>query len=240
MSALYNDLSRVYDIVFPENTSATAFLADGLDGKRRILDIACGTGNYSHSLAGQGHVVTGIDLDETMIAAARKKYPGGNPAFFAGDMTGIDSMFHDSRFDLIFCIGNSLVHLPDREAVGATLKKVHGLLDDGGACLVQIVNFDRMIDKNITSLPTIERKDGDITFEREYEFSAENDTLLFNTVLSYDEKAVRNSVRLLAIRSTELAGMFSGAGFSEVKVFGGYDESEHTVDSMATVIRAIR
>jgi ubiquinone/menaquinone biosynthesis C-methylase UbiE len=56
-----------------------------------ILDIACGTGNYSFIFAEEGHRVTGIDLSDQMIQIARKKVgTKRNPYFLTMDMRKIE------------------------------------------------------------------------------------------------------------------------------------------------------
>ena len=70
-------------------------IGDGYDGTRRpdpriaerllslldaapgapVLDVACGTGNYTFALAERGLAMVGGDLSRTMLAQARAKHP---------------------------------------------------------------------------------------------------------------------------------------------------------------------
>ena len=72
-----------------------ARIGDGYDGTRRpdpriaerllslldaapgapVLDVACGTGNYTFALAERGLAMVGGDLSRTMLAQARAKHP---------------------------------------------------------------------------------------------------------------------------------------------------------------------
>lgn len=57
---------------------------------KSVLDIACGTGNYSFLFAQRGYKTVGIDLSEEMIKAAKGKTGGkSNPTFLKMDMTDI-------------------------------------------------------------------------------------------------------------------------------------------------------
>ena len=237
---LYNDLSAVYDIIFPENRAATEFLSKDLKAKSRVLDIACGSGNYSIALAEKGHDVTGIDLDETMIGAALRKTKGMRVSFTAGDMLNIDRMFSGQRFDLIFCIGNSLVHLPNRESVSEFAQKVSALLEPQGTCLIQIVNYDRIVKYHIESLPSIEKKDEGVTFVRNYEFIEQSEHIRFNTEIISGGEKIANSVQLLALQSAAMVSILRPAGFEKIRLFGGYDGSVHSVESMATIVKAVK
>ena len=65
---------------------------------RSILDIACGTGNYTFILAKRGYKVTGIDSSSEMISIARRKASGlSNPDFLEMDMRHIKLK---NRFDV--------------------------------------------------------------------------------------------------------------------------------------------
>ena len=237
---LYNDLSRIYDIIFPENRKTTKFLAKGLEAQTRILDIACGTGNYSIALAGKGHDVTGIDLDETMIDVAQKKAAGRTVSFACGNMLDIDRMFSSQSFGLIYCIGNSLVHLPDKESVSAFVQKVYALLEPQGRLIIQFVNYDRIIKNHVESLPSIEKKDEDVTFVRNYEFIEQSEHIKFNTEIISGGEKVTNSLQLFALQSADLVSIFRSAGFEETELFGGYDGSIHSDESMATIVKALK
>ena len=237
---LYNDLSSIYDIIFPENQAVTEFLSSGLTAQTRILDIACGTGNYSIALAEKGHDVTGIDLDAAMIGAAQRKTAGRTVSFASGNMLDIDRMFHGRRFGLIYCIGNSLVHLPDKDSVSEFARKVSALLEPQGTCLIQIVNYDRIVKHHVESLPSIDKKDDGVTFVRNYEFIEQSEQIRFNTeILSGGEK-ITNSVQLLALQSADLVSILRSAGFGEIRLFGGYDGSVYSVESMATIVKALK
>src|SRR5271163_60215 len=55
-----------------------------------ILDVACGTGNYTFMFAKDGYKVTGIDLSKQMIQTARRKaHSQTNPRFLEMDMRQI-------------------------------------------------------------------------------------------------------------------------------------------------------
>ena len=113
----YKDISIYYEKIFPLNPAAVEFLEEELDGKKKILDLACGDGKYSDSLLTPDRSVTGVDLDKGMLEEAEKKYDQkNNIKFVYGDMLELSSVFKRDKFDGVFCIGNSLVHLtsPDK------------------------------------------------------------------------------------------------------------------------------
>src|SRR5262245_36982661 len=61
-----------------ESIHGEADLVDALlqeQGGRRALDAGCGTGRVAIELAVRGYDVVGVDLDATMLDAARAKAP---------------------------------------------------------------------------------------------------------------------------------------------------------------------
>ena len=77
----------------------------------RILDLGCGTGHLTHRIAQSGAQVIGLDRSLTMLAAARKNYPG--LPLLAADAT---RMAFARPFDAVF--SNAALHwILDAEGV---------------------------------------------------------------------------------------------------------------------------
>lgn len=102
-------------------------LAHGLVG-RRVLDIACGTGNSFLPLLRRGYSVEASDVSAAMVAIARRKADG------MADVRQED-MRHLSRrgpFDLVLCLDDAINYLIDAEDLRATMRSVAANLADGG------------------------------------------------------------------------------------------------------------
>jgi ubiquinone/menaquinone biosynthesis C-methylase UbiE len=71
-------------------------------GRLSILDVGCGTGELSMLLAEMSHIVTGINLSESMVEKAREKNKSLrlNANFKTGDAEDLD--FSDAKFNLVF------------------------------------------------------------------------------------------------------------------------------------------
>jgi SAM-dependent methyltransferase len=93
--------------MWADSTSALAAL--DLPGRERVLDVGCGTGEFSRVLAAEtdGEVV-GCDADPALLAVAREHVP-----VVAGDATRLPVC--DGAFDLVACQA-LLVNLPDPSA----------------------------------------------------------------------------------------------------------------------------
>jgi 2-polyprenyl-3-methyl-5-hydroxy-6-metoxy-1,4-benzoquinol methylase len=75
-------------------------------GGRRVLDAGCGTGRVAIELAARGFSVTGMDLDEAMLAAARAKAP--ELRWILADLCEASAHL-DSEFDVVVLAGNVMI-----------------------------------------------------------------------------------------------------------------------------------
>ena len=76
----------------------------------RILDAGCGPGRIGGHLASVGHQVVGVDLDPTLIAAARTAHP--DVSWHVGDLAELDAVPEAAGpFDVIVCAGNVMTFL---------------------------------------------------------------------------------------------------------------------------------
>ena len=240
----YKELSSVYDIVFPRVEETVEFLCKDLKENATVLDLACGTGTYSFALAERGHKVTALDLDKDMIDLAIEKKGKLDVEFYVADMTKIKDEFKDKKYDLIFCIGNSLVHLENREAIKELIKDMSSMLNEGGTIIVQIINYDRILSNDITTLPIISREEQGIKFLRNYRYSEEEQVIYFETelLISKDNKEEKyiNSIKLVPILSAELLEMVEESKFSIIELNGEFSGKEYTDESYSFIVKGTK
>ena len=85
---------------------------------KRVLHVFCGTGETSAELVARGALVTGIDLDEDALAAARERAPGG--LFLVADLHQLPSHLRRRKFELVYGGPGALAQVEDVGAwVGA-------------------------------------------------------------------------------------------------------------------------
>jgi len=89
----------------------------------RVLDVGCGTGLFSHHVAGRlpGSEVVGVDMDEGRLGYARRRGLLPNLRFDRGDLGGLP--YDDGAFDLVFC-RLVLIHMPDPTAALGEMARV--------------------------------------------------------------------------------------------------------------------
>ena len=79
----------------------------------RILDAGCGPGRTGGFLADLGHMVTGVDVDPILIAAAEEDHPG--PTWLVRDLAELDLAADgiEAEFDIIVSAGNVMAFLAE-------------------------------------------------------------------------------------------------------------------------------
>jgi 2-polyprenyl-6-hydroxyphenyl methylase/3-demethylubiquinone-9 3-methyltransferase len=108
----------------------------GLPGKR-VLDVGCGGGILSESMARAGAQVTGIDLSEAVLEVARLHAIEGNVAVTYRPTSAEDLALEcPNSFDTVTCM-EMLEHVPDP---AQTLRALATLVRPGGDVIVSTLN----------------------------------------------------------------------------------------------------
>jgi SAM-dependent methyltransferase len=121
----------------------------------RVLELACGPGNFTCALAEAGFTVTGLDAYAALVEAAKEKRRArhlSNLAFRHGELTS-GNTFRDETFDQVVSIHALYAH----PAPDLLLREVYRVLKPGGHAV--FVNHTRLIGRWST-LRDLARRDG--------------------------------------------------------------------------------
>ena len=100
-----------------------------LDPESEVLDLGCGSGDPADIEIAKLHKVTGVDISNTQVEAARRNVPDGR--FIHADLGALN--FPDGSFNAVVSF-YALEHIP-REQQGHTLERIHDWLRPGGLLL---------------------------------------------------------------------------------------------------------
>ncbi|MDG9720665.1 class I SAM-dependent methyltransferase [Streptomyces sp. DH24] len=105
------------------------FCAALLKPAARVLDAGCGTGRIAIRLTELGHSCTGVDVDPSMLAVARRDAP--TQEWLLGDLAHLDALGLHPGFDLAVAAGNVIPLLaPGTES--AVVRQLAAVLRPGG------------------------------------------------------------------------------------------------------------
>ncbi|UZJ42703.1 class I SAM-dependent methyltransferase [Prosthecochloris sp. SCSIO W1101] len=190
------------------------------DGK--ILDLGCGPGHYCGRFQSDGYDALGIDLDEEMISAARKKYPKAR--FSCMNMIGIDTL--KEKFHTIYSIGNVLAHVSLYE-LHSLLPEIRKLLYPHGYWIFQVVNWNSILTRQQYIFPVKSLAGGKITFHREYANISEKHVLFRSFMKSGDAFVFDEQTTLYPLRSGEYLKLHQKAGFQPVGMYADFKKSRY-------------
>lgn len=236
------DLVSLYDQDNPDGPDHDFFrdLANRL-AARRIVDLGCGTGLLTRSLAAPGRTVLGVDPSATMLGYAAGQPGADRVLWLHGDAAAIPAT---GDADLVISSGNALMHVPPAELV-ATLSSVAAALRPGGCFAFDTRNPDRRAWEEWTKAATyservtpfghlcewievtlVDQNAGEVAFDA-------------HNVIDGGQDRVHSSV--LYFRSPEeLAAALSRTGFSDIEIAGGWRGEPLTNESASLVVSASR
>ena len=100
---------------------------------RRGLDLGCGTGVQTLALAGLGYAVTGVDFSPRILEEYARRTRAAGACAIESDISRFDA---GTGYDVAVCLGDTVSHLQDWDAVRAMFRSVSAALGEGGAFIL--------------------------------------------------------------------------------------------------------
>ena len=198
----------------------------------RLLDVPCGNGRHSIELARRGYRVTGIDLSDEFLAAARAELDAD---WRKGDMRELD--VESSAFDGAFCFGNSFGYL-DHAVAAAFLSALAGALKPGAKLVIETGVTAESI------LPTLVQKRwhrfGDLIILSENRYDPWESCLKIDYTFVRDGTVETRPAASYVFTAAELRRMFDTAGFDTLSFHGSVTGEPYQLGSQRLVIIAQR
>lgn len=184
---------------------------------KKILDLACGQGFFSHALASYGASITGVDISPELIEIARK-HAGHNEEFYISPSDDL-SKFKDKSFNAVICV----LAIQNIEKMAMTFKEVGRLLDFKGK-FVLVLNHPAFRIPGKTAWDFDAKKN--IQYRRVDEYLSESRTAIdMNPGAAKEKKELTYSFhRSLQTYSKTLAN--AGFAISRIEEWVSHKESE--------------
>jgi SAM-dependent methyltransferase len=231
-AGLWDEVPSVVDgilgLVYPPATPAATPATRPAGG--RLLDACCGVGRHSLEFARRGWKVTGVDITEAYLEAARESAEafGCGAEFLKAD---IRSFRRPGGFDLAVNLFRSFGYFADIAEDSAALGNIAASLAPGGAFVLETLGKE-LAARDFSEGEWFER-DG-WTVLTAYEVVGAWEGLRNRWILMRGDERYDRSFVLRLYSAREMAEAFREAGFASVEVYGGftgrpYDEKAETM-----------
>jgi len=144
----YQKFAHVYDQVMDQQLyeewtdyAVRSFSHSAKRPVRKVMELACGTGEVSMRLDDKGYEVIGVDLSKNMLEIAEKKAQGRSIEWLQADMRVLDDV---PTTDAVTLFSDSLCYLTDFEDVVSVFEAVYDHLEEGGIFLFDVHSLYQM------------------------------------------------------------------------------------------------
>ena len=222
-------------IAWPDRIRREWSLIDEVLGSgpsRRIVELGSGPAQHARALVDGGYEVVALDRSESMIESASEEPIPPELELVLGDMVEVDRLT-SGTFGGALCLGNTLPHLGDEERLRRFAVALAKVLEPGAPLLLQILNYDRIHDRGIRSLPLSFRphEEGELVFLRLMEPLPDGRVRFYPSTLLLRpgrEPALTlersREILLRGWRHPEVEEIFREAGLRPERALGGFED----------------
>ncbi|HTA27223.1 MAG TPA: class I SAM-dependent methyltransferase [Bacteroidia bacterium] len=178
-----------------------------------MLDLACGKGRYSIALNRMGYNVTGIDLSQRKITAA-KENENSTLLFNVQDMR---LPLESDKYNYVFNLFTSFGYFETDDENRAVLANVFKSLKKGGIFVLDYMNGEKVA-KNLLGYEEFSIKDIHFSIER----YVENNLIIKEIKINDGGETFNFSEKISIFTEEKLAELMTGCGFEIQEVFGDY------------------
>jgi len=201
---------------------------------RNVLDLGCGRGRHSITLAQRGYQVTGIDLSNKAIEKA-KRIAGqknlNNVKFFVRDMR--DPL--PKQFDAIVNLFTTFGYFLEDEENRRVLRNTGKMLNQGGILFLDYLN-PHYVEKNL--VPSESGMYENLTYNVTRQIK---DGMVFKTIQFSDDsldKPVKYRERVKLYDLEWFRDVLTKSGYDIIETYGNYEGSPFLVESPRMIIVA--
>jgi SAM-dependent methyltransferase len=193
-----------------------------------LLDLGCGTGEHARYFAAKGFEVVGVDASETMLDRAKEDGVPDGVQFLYGDLLHVDRLV-TGKFGGAVCLGNTLAHIMDQDALTQLFAGVRAVLLPGAPLVIQVLNYERLVHTGQRCLPLtfIQDEEGEAIFLRVMTHHDDGSVTFTPSLLRYRkdgdpalEVVTSHNVPLKGWKRAEMEAALEAAGFTARELFG--------------------
>lgn len=191
---------------------------------KSIVDLGCGTGEHVSALQKRGFQIRGVDISETMIGVAKKRYP--DCEFVLADL---QSFKVEPTVDAVICIFGTFNYIIKDEDISKSLSSIYDLLPSKGILILEIWNsypVQKIKKKPIS--PVSLSKVGNTMIKRNRGFRVANspdglpNLVEVNFIFNLNQEIIKDRHIMRVYSYEEITEILQCSGFELVSSFGNY------------------
>jgi SAM-dependent methyltransferase len=167
LAAVYTWMSGGFESALARGETELGAILPDLSRGARAVDLGCGFGMHSIPLARRGCAVLALDSSSYLVGQL-KAHAGTLPITAAEDDLLAFQRYLDRPADVILCMGDTLTHLPDRDAASQLFTSAAASLCPGGRFIATFRDYTQALVGNARFIPVKSDADRILTCFLEY------------------------------------------------------------------------
>ncbi|MGB4440290.1 MAG: class I SAM-dependent methyltransferase [Sedimentibacter sp.] len=237
----YKEFSQIYDLLMDDidYKKWTSFIINKINGSRKILEAACGTGSITRILADTNYRVTAFDLSQDMLMRAYEKI-GRNPGVRLLNQNMANFKI-DDKFDSAICCCDGINYLTEEET-GMFFKNIHDHLNNNSKFIFDMsteYKYDTMFND------TYVYDDGDVFYVWENIIDKSNNSV--NMEINFFIKDSENKYSRITEEQTQyihtaenIIKLLKAEGFDNIEIYDDYNNESFADTSLRAVFCATK
>jgi len=194
-----------------------------LESAPKVLDLCCGLGRISSELARMGYAVTGVDITESFLRAAKEdaEYENLNIEYIKADAR---EFVRCNYFNTIVNLYISFGYFSDQNDDLKVVRNAYESLKKDGTFIIETLGKEIAI-RDFTEAEWFERSG--YTMLTEYELLDSCTFLKNRWIIIKDDKRIEKTFIQRLYSASELRALLQEAGFKNIDIYGDWDESPY-------------
>ncbi len=202
-----------------------------LSKEDRILDLCCGMGRHSITLAKRGLQVLGLDLSEVLLRKANSlAYQEGLwVPFIHGDMRKLP--FVENSFDVVLNLFTSFGYFPEDDENRQVLAEVSRVLRTSGRFFIDFLNRKRVVE---TLVPESQRFIQDVAIYEQRWIDGDFVCKKIRVRDGSGERVYHERVKMYTFE--QMCDLLTQSGLRPIKAYGNFHGDPYSEDSERMMI----
>lgn len=238
---IIQNLIEYYDELYPVSDSQKKFyndLCDRYSKPVKFLRVGCGAGLFEHTLAREGHDVTGIETYPEILRSAnlRRRNQLMSIRFFQMSYLDMTRFLGKNFYNIISCLEDRIIFIHDKTLLRKFFFDCYQLLTKDGILILNLYNYSVYNKAPVSKLPVRESLRSKLLTEINYK--EDGKPVLFQNVETGNGKLlpIHEDTPVYPILPQEIETFAMEAGFKSIKFYADWNRNPFTGKEESLVV----